>query len=211
MIMYINNRQINPFSYSPSYPQNNGLGFFWIPFLIATAVSGAQSGTMAWLARRGPKQKTATSTEANDVEQKMIENLRAWESVPPEQRNYATKKVALDTFDRLWQHLFDFCNNPAMGEPGQRCISERDNIPGSTTGNDWNWFKLYRDPIDNYQTQDEQNPLVAQATAFTAGVDNQGNTVTGVGVDTFMGVPTGYVAGGFLLLAGLAVLKALRG
>lgn len=194
-----------PTSMHPTYPENRGLGFAFVPFLIAMAVSGAQSGTMAWLARKNPKQKSATSSYANEIEQKMIENLRAWESVPVEQRNAATKATAISTFDMLWSELVNYCGDPGMGEPGQRCIDERDNIPGSRSGKDYNWFRAYRDPILNYQVVDPQNdnPIL-----MAAGQTTSSNSITGVlssyGLSTNI---VGAIAVG--LLVGFFVKKAL--
>lgn len=166
----------------------NGLGFAApviaasaaggpVTLAISLAITGVTTAIKLFLSRKGPKQKEATSSYANEIESYMVANLRAFSEST--NKNYASKQQALQNFDELWARLASFCGDPQMGKPGRNCIEERDNIPGSSTGNDWNWFKLYRDPIANFQTEDEGNMTVRLnnmlTTATTGNGGNGGN------------------------------------
>ena len=67
-------------------------------------------------------QCTLSSDEANKVGDLMTENLNQYMAAPVSR---ATQAEALANFDQLWQALVNYCNQPSLGAPGQRCISDR--------------------------------------------------------------------------------------
>lgn len=109
-----------------------------------------------------------------------------------------SQAVALDTFDKIWAQVLQGCSNPALGEAGQRCISERQrggSAPWCPTTTGCDWFILYRDPIASYQ--------------FPAGTPGTGviSSVLGSGIGQTLeapligGIPTWvFLAGGLALL-----------
>lgn len=63
------------------------------------------------------------------------------------------QKAALSVFDQTWARVVQLCSNPALGEAGQRCISERQaggSAPWCPTTTGCDWFILYRNPIAQY-------------------------------------------------------------
>jgi hypothetical protein len=122
--------------------------------------------------RKGPKQKVATTSVANKVEPALQQNLAAYLAGP---RTVSSQKQALANFDAGWAYLVEYCDTPTMGDPGKKCVSDRqsgactwkatagawttDSTTGESrwtpagaagSGNDcWNWFVGYRDPIAN--------------------------------------------------------------
>ena len=89
---------------------------------------------------------------ANQVEVKLKENVQNYLSQSI--RYKSSQQLFLQVFDNTWQMLLNACGNPALGDAGRRCISERQRggvapwcpKPGHV-GCDW--FALYRDPIAN--------------------------------------------------------------
>lgn len=145
----------------------------------ATAVVGAGIGLVAvaiiaYLNRRGPKQKLATSAQANEVEPLLARNVEEYLAGP---RTPESRAVALKNFDDVWTWLSgpNACGNPQMGEPGRRCIQER----GRTGRPSWgkNWFELYRDPIEQDQPATGQtlNATASQLMAAITGANGLGN------------------------------------
>lgn len=173
--------------------QPDGLGFAFIPILIASAISGAQGGAMAFLSRKGPKQKVATSDHANQVEAHMVENLKAWNSLTQSELTGVNKAVALDTFDRLWDGLVEFCGQVSMGNPGHACIADRQR------GGKWDWFRLYRDPIEQTPTVDGTYNPISNTVEPTGPMQAQ-SVITQVEQQVTSG-PTGWA-----LLAAMAVV-----
>ncbi len=99
------------------------------------------------------------ANDANKIEPLLQANLNGYFAGP---RTVASQQQALANFDQIWAALAEACGNPALGNAGKRCISDRQrgacvwrqtsasNIPGSVQpGECWNWFNGYRDPIAN--------------------------------------------------------------
>jgi hypothetical protein len=109
--------------------------------------------------------------DANKFETPLQQNLSAYLNSPV---HYASlQQAALNNVDTLFTALRQACSDPSLGDPGQRCISERLDAsachwkasPGGWTQDAsgkwnysgygaagsgdacWNWVKGYRDPI----------------------------------------------------------------
>lgn len=108
--------------------------------VIGAAVAGVTIGLTLLFARKGPKQKVATTQIVDQVEPLLEENLQGYLNGP---RTRAAQEQALENFLAGWQFVVDHCDIPEMGDPGQRCVSER------TRGGKWDWYALYYDPIAN--------------------------------------------------------------
>lgn len=114
----------------------------WVP-VVGPIVAGVGIAIAAILNRKGPKQKIAATQIVDDLEQQLRANVAGY----MEHRTAATKAAALANFDAAmaWLESAEGCGNPDLGEPGRRCISERQR------GGKWDWFSYYRDPIANDQ------------------------------------------------------------
>lgn len=129
---------------------SQGLGIvWWIPLAVSAALSAASAGAQVWIARNRASgaQKVGATNIVNGVEQRMAENLAAWQKSA---KSAAEQRLALETWDKLWAYLVspEGCGNAALGEAGTRCIAER--APGcrqETYGVCWDYQQLYRDPI----------------------------------------------------------------
>ena len=123
-------------------------GAAWVP-LVGPIVAGVALAVGLLLNRKGPRQKVETTKIVDQLEPLLKQNVEGYLAGP---RTRTSQAAALKTFDDAWAWLTsaDGCGNPEMGEPGDRCISDRQQ--GSCKWNDaagscWNWFKGYRDPI----------------------------------------------------------------
>jgi len=117
--------------------------------IVGAAVAGVTVALMLYFNRKGPRQKVATTEIVNKIEPLMEDNLRGYMEGP---RTPEAQAQALANFDAGWQYVLDGCGIPEMGEPGRRCISERQqggSAPWCPTGTGCDWFTLYRDPIAN--------------------------------------------------------------
>jgi hypothetical protein len=94
------------------------------------------------------------SQDADQVASFLTENLNNYFSVPAP-RPKSLQAAALNNVDTAFAALQKACSDPALGDAGRRCISER-LVRGGTapwcpnsghTGCDW--FVLFRDPIAN--------------------------------------------------------------
>lgn len=165
--------------------------------VIGVAVAGITMAITAIFNRKGPKQKVATTQIVNAVAPKFEENLKAYQAGP---HTVSSQAQALANFDALWQYIVDNCGQPEMGDPGKRCISERQR------GGKFDAFVPYRDPIAN-DTAVVPDPVL----------DKNGNVVnvtkdpvTGQTiVSAFTG--TGGGSGTLLLMGGLLVAAIALG
>ena len=121
---------------------------------VSFGIGAVAALALAFLNRKGPKQKVATTQIANEIEPLLQQNLAAWNASA---KTCADQAVALATFDSLWNSLVNACAQPSLGDPGHSCIDDR--LPVGVEfewntfhlhGNGmWNWFAYYRDPIAN--------------------------------------------------------------
>lgn len=117
--------------------------------VVGPVVAGATIAISLWKARKGPYQKTQTTKVVDEAEPILQDNVRGFLEGP---RTAETQAWALKNFDDVWGQIERLCGDPAMGAPGQRCISERTRggtAPWCPTGTGCDWFILYRDPIAN--------------------------------------------------------------
>lgn len=163
---------------------------------------------------------------ANQVAALLTQNVQGYVNNPV--RTTSMQTAALATFDSAWAQLQQACGNPALGQAGQNCISQRQaggcqwkTSPGGWTQNAdgtctytwagaagsgtacWNWFNGMRDPIAN-------DPCVisdAQAQANANAVDAAGGTsVVGAGGATTTLTPTASNLLPLVLIGGVAFL-----
>lgn len=116
-------------------------------------------------------------------------NLAAYMALPV--RNKAAQDAALAVFDYGWSMILQGCGDPALGDAGRRCISERDR------GGIYDGFAVYRDPIAN-------DPLVIpNPVPAVAGVADTLSTFLGGGSNATGAVLPGWVVPALLLGGGL--------
>jgi hypothetical protein len=172
--------------------------------IVGPIIAGVTIALAFYFARKGPKQKVATTEIVNVVEPELVKNLDGYLSGP---RTVSSQAQALANFDAGWNYVMDSCNIPEMGEPGQRCTSDRQSgacVWRDAQGECWNWFKGYRDPIAN-------DPNVLPDPVQIGG-SGSGIQFVGSGLDSQLVVGTGPGAISLdskLLLAGVAVVAGL--
>lgn len=173
--------------------------------IIGIAVVGVTIALMLIFSRKGPKQKTESTHIVEALIAQLQDNLAAYMSGP---RTQSSQQQALNNFDAGWTWLVSDqgCGNPELGDPGHRCISERQR------GGIYDMWKDLRDPIAN-------DPQVKPDPVAGGPVDGSG-TSTVIGPDgTVQQVPTtgggGLLDGGngsvLLLAAAALVVVAFMG
>jgi hypothetical protein len=143
--------------------------------LVGAAFAAIFLGIRA-IMNSGCGQTCIVSTEfANKAGDLMTQNLNAYLALPSP-RSRTAQAAYLSNFDTFWAWLSQQCSNPALGDAGKRCISDRQagacvfhaatpggwnkNADGSWSytpygpavssgGVCWNWFIGLRDPIAN--------------------------------------------------------------
>lgn len=134
-------------------PQIASLVSLSVP-VVGVAIAGITLALTAIFSRKGPKQKEAATQAVNQVQDLMEQNYREYMAGP---RTVESQTVALANFDKAWAWLVspDGCGNPALGDPGKRCITERQR-GGNIGQGTWctapagcDMFVSLRDPIAN--------------------------------------------------------------
>jgi len=183
----------------------------WAVPVIGAAVAGVCLAIMAIISRKGPKQKVATTQLAEDVIKVLQDNLAAYMAGP---RTRSSQSQALANFDAGEAFLFgpDACGSSEMGDPGLRCIFERQPVgtctqaqadaahePLSDCGK-YSMSRDLRDPIAN-------DPNVKPDPTFLEETGQLFDSVTG---NIFQSTPFTQSGGGigWILLAGLALAGA---
>jgi len=92
----------------------------------------------------------AATSYANQAEVLLRQNLSMYQAIATP-RPQSVQQAALANFDKIWTGLQVSCAG-VPGGAGQRCIGDRQ--AGAchfkdSSGNCWNWFMGYRDPIAN--------------------------------------------------------------
>jgi hypothetical protein len=183
----------------------------WAVPVIGAAVAGITLALMAIFSRKGPKQKLATTEIANQVEKIMQDNVAAYLAGP---RTLSSQAQALANFDAAWEYLAgpEGCGSPEMGDPGLRCIFERQPVGTCTQAqadaahealSDCGKYPFFnaRDPIAN-----DPN-VVPDPTLMSETGDLIDSITGGLFTDPSAGAAGGGM--GWLLLAGAAVVVAL--
>lgn len=133
---------------------------------IGLAVAGVTTALTLLMGRKRPARKVATTNIVNEVEPLLKQNLQGYLNGP---RTVSSQRQALENFDAAWQWLVQNCRTPEMGEPGKWCVEDRQEGAckwRDASGQCWNWFVGYRDPIAN----DTPNPdpgMVAETDPVT--------------------------------------------
>lgn len=152
------------------------------PFLI---VAGAAAEVMGAIGiGKGCGQTCIAATDfANQAENILRQNLNTYMAQSP--RYQSAQTAALNIFDQVWAALISVqaCGNPALGDAGKRCISDRQRGSCKYRGADgqcWNWFVGYRDPIAN-DSSVIPDPVSASILGSTAS-----SALTSAGIDPTM-------------------------
>jgi hypothetical protein len=142
------------------------------PAGVALAIAGAALEFLGAMGvGSGCGQKCVLSTTyANKAEALFRQNITAYFGIPAP-RTVTQQKEALTIFDAIWLDLTQQCGVASLGDPGKRCITDRQSGActwkqtgqspwpgGPALGACWNWFNAYRDPIAN-------DPVVADTVA----------------------------------------------
>jgi hypothetical protein len=178
------------------------LGSTWaaaaIP-IIGPIVVGVTLGLTALFSRKGPRQKLATTAIVDQVEPLLQENVQGYLSGP---RTQTSQAQAIQNFYAGWQWVLDHCAIPEMGDPGVRCVTERQEGARPAWGQ--NWFQLYLDPIRN-DTQVKSDLVAATGSiGETFGI----STPAGGGL---METTVGGLPAPLLIAAGLALVFLMGG
>lgn len=172
------------------------------PFLAVAGVALELLGQMG--VGSGCGQKCVLSTSyANKAETTFRQNCDTYFGLASP-RTVSQQEAALTIFDAIWLDLTQQCGQASLGDPGKRCISDRQSGAckwkqtadspwpgGPKVGECWNWFNAYRDPIAN-------DPVVADTVASTAS-SAVSTLASDLGISSTSLVP-------LLLVAGLVVL-----
>jgi hypothetical protein len=200
---------------------------------IATAITdigGVLTGILLGVFKGCGASCSLTSTEANQIEQELQENVNAYFASP---RTLADQQAALQNFDNAWAQLVQYCGSPSFGQAGANCIDDRQSgactwktsgcslstgTPpvwscGAAGSGDqcWNWFVGYRDPIANDTMPAQQAAAQAQAAASgsapsssaPAASSTSGLSVAGISLSSLPTwlIPALLVGGGILIFA----------
>lgn len=138
--------------------------------IIGAVVAGVSIALSLLLNRKGPAQKIATSQIVDAIENGwtgddgirhpgLKDNLIGYFQGP---RTVSSQLQAIANFDAAWGYVASKCSSLQMGEPGKRCVEDRqsgackwrrgpgdpmEQYDGVKPGECWNWFSGYRDPI----------------------------------------------------------------
>ena len=134
-----------------------------------------------------------SSNYANQAEAALSKNILAYFAIPAP-RPLTSQQTALALFDQVWADLEQQCSAPSLGDPGRRCISDRQSgactwkqtstsillgIPGEPQpGECWNWFSGYRDPIANDTDVASDEAATQITTSMSSGTGGSSSTAT---------------------------------
>jgi hypothetical protein len=168
---------------------------------VGAAFAGIWLGIEALLNSGCGNTCVVTSNWANQAEALLKQNLAAYQALPTP-RAESAQAAYLQNFDKIWAYLVQECSQPQVGTAGQRCISDRQ--AGAchyhdATGQCWNWFTGYRDPIAN-------DPNVVPDSAASQVSGAVAGAVTGAAGS--LGMSPWLLAGVALLVVGLGVAAA---
>ena len=164
--------------------------------VIGAVVAGVVLALTLLFNRKGPKQRVATTEIVNKVEPLLQENLAGYMAGP---RTVSSQAQALENFKAGWAYVVEYCDTPAMGNPGQACV--RDRQPGGQ----WDWKSYYYDPIANDMgviPDPEEGSVVTRNADGTVTVTPPAGTALGLPA-AVAGIPAS------LLIAGAAIVAAM--
>jgi hypothetical protein len=150
--------------------------------IVGPVIAGVTLGLMALFARKGPRQKVATTQIVDQVEPLLAKNRDEYLALPV--HNTSAQQQAIANFEAGWQYVVEHCGIPEMGDPGQRCISER------KRGGRWDWFALYLDPIANDPNVVPDDVLLSATggAGHSSSASESGNSLLIAGAALILGV-----------------------
>ena len=151
--------------------ENKGMGFAWA-IAAPLIMSGVTTAIGMLLGRQSGAQKVAATLVVDEIEVLLKRNLAAFGD---SDKSLAVKNQALANFDALWAEVIKGCGDPALGNAGRNCISER------KAGGQWDWFRRYRDPIANTVVV-ESNISSPYGGVNVAGVGIDFSLLIGIGI-----------------------------
>jgi hypothetical protein len=164
--------------------------------IVGPIIAGVTIALMAIFSRKGPKQKVATTEIVNKVEPELQKNLAGYMSGP---RTRSSQAQALENFKAGWAYVVEYCDTPAMGNPGKACVNDRNR------GGQWDWWSYYYDPIANdpdVKPDPVIDPITGQAVTGAVLDPVTGKVVQGNLVSNPLGLdPKLLIMGGLLLMA----------
>ena len=170
----------------------------WAVPVIGAAVAAVTVALALIFSRKGPKQKVATTEIVNKVEPSLKANLAAYLAGP---RTQSSQAQALENFRAGWAYVVEYCDTPAMGDPGKACVKDR------SPGGQWDWWSYYYNPIANdTQVRPDSDVISTISTDVSTAVSSLVQYPAGstsVMQASVAGIPV------TLLLAGAAVALAL--
>jgi hypothetical protein len=123
---------------TPAVATALGLSSSTAALIAGPVIGGIAIALMAWLNRKGPQQKIATTQIVNEAEPILAQNRDAFLAGP---KTAADKEFAVAVYNKIWSEVVAMCSNPQMGNPGKACIADRQR------GGRWDWASYYLDPI----------------------------------------------------------------
>lgn len=135
----------------------------------------------------GCGQSCVLSTQyANAAESALQQNYAAYFAIPAP-RWVGYQQQAIQNFMTVWNDLVQQCSNPALGDAGKRCITDRQSgscVWRNADGSCFNWWSGYHDPIAN----DTQTTNV-QPASFNSSGNNLSNVASSL-TDSTSGIPS---------------------
>lgn len=123
---------------TPAVAASLGLSASSAALIAGPIIGGIAIALMAWLNRKGPQQKVATTQIVNEAEPILEQNRDAFLAGP---RTAEDKEFAVAVFNKVWDEVVGMCSDPQLGNPGKACIADRQR------GGKWDWASYYLDPI----------------------------------------------------------------
>lgn len=146
-----------------------------LPGAIIAAV-GALTGLVGGLFKPDLTKIQATHIVDQIEAQVLKPTLANWQALPADQKTRTMQAAYAEVIEAALRKVQEGCSNPALGEAGQRCISERlvrgGSAPWCPTGTGCDWYTLYLNPILN-----DPNVIPDSAGSVTGSVDS---AVTGL-------------------------------
>ncbi len=146
----------------------------------------------------GCGQTCVLSTQfANQAEGQLKQNLAMYLALPSP-RPLSAQTAAVANFDQIWNWIVQQCSNPQLGAAGRACISDRQ--AGAckwkdSSGNCFNWFSGYRDPIANDPNVYNDSlaaaaasPLAAVSAALTSSGASSSSLLLPLGILALLGL-----------------------
>ena len=190
--------------------------------IVGAAILGAGYAIQA-IMNSGCGQTCIVSTNfANQANAALQQNIAAYFALPvPRPKSSQTAAVA--NFDMLWNWLQQpqQCGNPALGDAGKRCISDRqagactwhqaaNTVPPWGTppaGACWNWFNGYRDPIANDTNVYDDSSEVLQVINGTLTATPIVASGAGASTSLIDGLPSWWPLAAAAVLIGVGVMR----